>query len=450
MKSLKQKLNKLPKTPGVYYFYDKKGELLYIGKASSLKSRVGSYFLKISQYAGKTQVLVEKIADIKIKKTDSVLEALILEANEIKKYLPPYNIRAKDDKTFVDIVITKEEFSRVLIVRPTEDLKYEIKKVYGPYTSAKSAREAIKILRKIFPFHSRNEKSEKKCLDFHIGLCPGPYVGAISKKDYAKNIRCIEMVLQGKKKGLIGNLEKEMKKLSREKKYEDAAGVRNKIFALRHIRDVALISTPPILPSAKGGQLVGGGAKRIVSLPAKGALDGVPHRIEAYDISNISGKYAVGSMVVFEDGEIAKDEYRKFKIKTVKETNDVGMLKEVLERRLNHKEWIKPDLILIDGGKGQVNGAVSVANKVYPPLPPLIKGGDKKMVFAEGDDSSILIVGVAKGPTRKKLDLYSSDDNAQKSFSAFFENKKLVAHIMGEAHRFAISYHRMLRQRGMK
>ncbi len=200
-------IKNIPRTPGVYYFYDKNGKLLYIGKAASLRTRVGSYFQKTTPSettpfpslsrrgnmeppplqggarGGKTAALVEKIADIKYKETDSVLEALILEANEIKKYLPPYNIRAKDDKTFVNIIITDEEFPRVLVTRPTEDLGIKVKKIYGPYTSAKSAREALKIIRKVIPYHSRGERSENKCLDFHLGLCPGPNAGAISRDD---------------------------------------------------------------------------------------------------------------------------------------------------------------------------------------------------------------------------------------------------------------------------
>ncbi|MFH0854454.1 MAG: UvrB/UvrC motif-containing protein, partial [bacterium] len=243
MIDLQKKIKELPKEPGVYYFYDAHRELLYIGKAASLRARVGSYFHKTTYGGnGKTGVLVNRIADVKIRKTDSVLEALILEANEIKKYLPPFNVRAKDDKTFVNIVITKEEFPRVLVMRPTEKLDYEVKKAYGPYTSAKSAREAIKILKKIFPFHSSKEKSEKKCLDFHIGLCPGPYIGAITKEDYMKNIRRIEAVLNGKKKGVIRKLEKDMNILAEAARYEEAAKTRDKIFALKYAQDVSLLS----------------------------------------------------------------------------------------------------------------------------------------------------------------------------------------------------------------
>lgn len=407
-RKLKEKLNKLPKKPGVYYFYDKNGKLLYIGKAASLRIRVGSYFKKNIQ-DNKTQALAEWIDDIKFKETDSVLEALILEALEIKKYLPPYNIRAKDDKTFVNIIITDEEFPRVLVARPTEDVGVKIKKTYGPYTSAKSAREALKIIRKIIPFHSRKEHSEGKCLDFHLGLCPGPYAQAITKEDYGKNIRRIENILQGKKINVLQAFEQDMKKFASENRFEEAAKARDKIFALKHIRDTALIEGQSHPAPVKSGEI---------------------HRIEAYDISNISGKYAVGSMVVFEDGQISKDEYRKFKIRTVSGANDIAMLSEVLERRLKHSEWPAPDIILMDGGKAQVNAANDIINKY---------------------GLNISAVGAAKGQTRKGLDLYFADSKTPLS-PPFLKggglDRKLIAHIMSEAHRFAIAYHRVLRKKG--
>lgn len=437
--NIKEKIKDLPAVPGVYYFYGKNGKLLYIGKAASLKSRVSSYFQK-TIHDNKTQALVEAIEDMKYRKTDSVLEALILEANEIKKYLPPYNIRAKDDKTFVNIVITKEEFPRVLVSRPTEDLKVEIKKTYGPYTSAKSARNALKILRKIFPFHARSEHSEKKCLDFHLGLCPGPYNGLISKKDYSKIIKRIEMVLSGKKKNVLSNLEKEMRRLSKEKKFEDAAAVRDKIFALKHIQDTALLASSEMTFFERQSGIYEEEkiennleiAKKIQNSNSRNFKRDIGtnnsfYRIEAYDISNISGKFAVGSMVVFEDGEIAKDEYRKFKIRTIKEANDIAMLGEVLGRRFKHNEWKLPDLILMDGGKAQVNAAQSVLDEFKLDIP---------------------VIGVAKGPTRKNLDFYFPDKKVDSKNMEKKINKKIIAHIMSEAHRFAITYHRLLRKKG--
>jgi excinuclease ABC subunit C len=255
---------------------------------------------------------------------------------------------------------------------------------------------ALKIMRKIFPFHSLPQKTEKGCLDFQIGTCPGPYAGAISKADYMKNIRGIKMILEGKKKSLVGSLEKEMKELSKDHEYEKAAVIRNKIFALKHIRDVALLTND--------------------QQPATYNLQ--PKRIEAYDISNILGKYATGSMIVFTDGQMDKDEYRKFKIKTVEGINDVEMVKEIIRRRLWHKEWSYPNLILIDGGIGQYNGVREIIKEAGLQIP---------------------VAALAKGPTRKGEKLYSSIPIRM--------DINFIKAIRDEAHRFAIRYHRKLRKK---
>jgi excinuclease ABC subunit C len=448
--TLKKKIAKLYKSPGVYIFKDKNGRILYIGKAASLRSRVGSYFSQLhdaNQRINANQrianrpieAMIHQVADIETRQTDSVLEALILESHLIKKYQPKYNAMGKDDKSFAYFVITKEEFPRVLILRKNElenKFKYvipslsrnllktkekldpstplrsaqddiNVNKIYGPYTSRKQMEIALKIMRKIFPFHNLAQHSEKGCLDFQIGTCPGPYAGAISEADYMKNIRGIKMILEGKKKSLVKKLENEMQEYSKNHEFEKAANIRNKIFALKHIQDIALISKETPLPQ---------------SLSSRGASEDMERfsRIEAYDISNIFGKYATGSMIVFTNGQVDKSEYRKFKIKTIEGINDVEMMKEVLRRRLRHKEWPFPDLILIDGGLGQYNGAREVIKEVGVDIP---------------------VVALAKGPTRKGEKIFSSiplkmDVNFLKA-------------IRDEAHRFAIWYHRKLRKKGL-
>ena len=217
LKLIKNIVANLPKSPGVYEFHDKKGKILYIGKATSLKDRVGSYFRSQSSTLGapKVELLVSQIADIKIHETDSVLEALILESNLIKKHQPKYNVMAKDDKSFGYFVITKEEFPRVVIFWKTELGKVPAKKIYGPYLSRHQMNVALKIIRRIFPFHSNKQPTEKGCLDFQIGRCPGPYAGAITRADYLKNIRNIEMIFRGEKKRLISTLKKEMKEYAK-------------------------------------------------------------------------------------------------------------------------------------------------------------------------------------------------------------------------------------------
>jgi excinuclease ABC subunit C len=417
---IKSKISKIPKSPGVYEFYDKQGKILYIGKATSLKDRVGSYFLKNAHLdRPNIEPMVSQIADIKVHKTDSVLEALILESNLIKKHQPKYNVMVKDDKSFGYFVVTKEKYPRVVILWKTELGKVAAKKIYGPYLSKHQMNIALKLIRRIFPFHSNKQPTEKGCLDFQIGKCPGPHAGIISRADYLKNIHGIEMILQGKKKNLLVELKKQMKTSAKNNEFEKAAEARNRIFALEHIRDVALITSES---SALGG------------FPGA-ELSGL--RIEGYDISNIGGDYAVGSMVVFKNGKSDKNEYRKFKIKTVFGIDDVGMMKEVLIRRFGNN-WQKPELILLDGGKGHLNMAQSVLN-------------DSKL--------DIPVIAVAKGPTRKKLDVYQSkflltylgrNEQIREKYNRILSDEKLLERIRNESHRFAISYHKKLRSKNWK
>lgn len=419
MSSMKEKILKLPQTPGIYIFKNKNGKILYIGKATSLRSRVNSYFSGIRD--PRIVKMVSQIADMKIQKTESVLEALILEANLIKKYQPKYNVKERDDKSFCYFVITKEKFPRVLIVRKTdlfsphpslratlspnrERRLWNADKIFGPYTSKKQMEIALKIIRKIFPFHSNNAKTEKGCLDFQMGRCPGPYAGIISKKDYRKNIRGIKMILKGKKKNLVRKLEKEMKVYAEQHEYERATEIRNKIFSLKHIRDVALLT---------------GEMRQEISYKKPEI------RIEAYDISDISGQHATGSMVVFTVNKPDKSQYRKFRIKTVKSIDDVGMMKEVLLRRFKN-DWPKPDLILLDGGVGHLNMGIGVLEDLELEIP---------------------IAAAAKGAERKKINLRFKNYDLRKEIKVILKNQELVKQIMAEAHRFAIGYHRKLRKK---
>ncbi|MEN8252423.1 MAG: GIY-YIG nuclease family protein [Patescibacteria group bacterium] len=410
MENIQQKLKKFPKTSGVYKFLNAEGTVLYVGKATSLRDRVRQYFSGQDTRGERIERLVLESTDIKIEETDSVLEALLLEAELIKKYQPKYNIEGKDDKSFSFFLITKEKFARVLILHKTDFDKekfqtsvYKQGRVFGPYTSRDQMQIALKIIRKIFPFHNRNEKSEKGCLTYQIGLCPGPYDDAITVKDYKKNMRNISLFLSGRKKKLLKDLNRDMKKYAKAEEFESAQKVKRQIFALEHINDIALIKkdfSPKARPSEK-------------------------LRFEAYDISHISGEHMVASMVVFVDGKPEKNKYRKFKIKAIEGINDVGAMREVLARRLNHLEdWGTPNLIILDGGKGHINMADNLWKKL---------------------DIKISVVAVAKGPTRKKLDIYKSEvvsvDNE------LLKDKVLIENLREEAHRFAIKYHKQLREK---
>ena len=392
---MKKLTQSIPETPGVYLFKGAKGELLYVGKAGNLKRRVSSYFNK--SHSDKTERLVDEIKKIDCIKTPTAIEALILEAELIKKFKPPYNFKEKDDKSFLYIEITREEYPRVLLVRGKEK---SVGERFGPFTSASDVRSAMGILRKIFPYSTHDADRigsyKKPCFNAQIGLCPGTCTGVIGKGEYKRNIRNLRLFLQGKRARLVKGLEKDMQAVAKALYFEEAGRLKRQLFALEHIQDVALISRSDIDTG-----------------PSMGI------RIEGYDISNISGTSSVGSMVVSMDGKPAKDEYRKFKIRTIHQSDDVGMLKEVLTRRFSHTSgWPLPVLVLVDGGRGQVNVARSVIEEAGLKIP---------------------VVGIAKGPTRKKNEFVGKIPEGVK--------EETLIQLRDEAHRFAVKYHKEVRSK---
>ncbi len=411
------KLNtKLPDLPGVYFF--KKGqEILYIGKATSLRDRVRSYFNTrvISERGGKIVKMVELATKIAFRKTDSVLEALILEAELIKKYKPKYNSSEKDDKSFNYVVITDEDFPRVLIERgrilnQKDKVNYKIKYLFGPYPHGAELRDALRIVRRIFPFRDRClpcvASAEqglvicKPCFNAQINLCPGVCSGEMTRAEYARQIRNIKLFFEGKKTSILRALKKEMKEMAGEKEFEKAGKTRNKIFALEHIQDVTLLM--------RGNEFG-------LSLNEKGV-----NRIEAYDVAHMAGENAVGVMVVVENGETKIGEYRKFKIRgEASRQSDVDSLKEILSRRMNHPEWRFPDLLVVDGARQQVN----VAEEIL-----------------KNNGLDIPVVGVVKDDHHKPKG-YIGDAELIKKYEA----EILLAN--SESHRFAIGFHKKLRDR---
>jgi excinuclease ABC subunit C len=413
MKSQDLKKYKLPDMPGVYLFKNK-GHVLYVGKATSLKDRVKSYFSSdLIQTRGPLLVdLIFKADKIDYIKTDSVLEAIILEVNLIKKYQPKYNTKEKDNKSFNYVVITKEDFPRILIARGREiekGLPYEVVDKFGPFTSGESLRTILKIIRKIFPYRDRCVPlSGKPCFNKQLGLCPGVCDGSMDSRDYAKIIKKIELILSGKINNLKNSLKKEMSTLAKKHEFERAKQVRDQIFALEHIQDVAIIASeattfsPPQLRRGDYSDNRGG-----------------CFRIEAYDAAHLFGTNNVGVMVVMEDGELKKSDYRKFKINNTK-GDDVGALKEMLERRLKHAEWPMPDLIVLDGGMAQIN---------------IVNQG---LSLALEGESLISIVAVTKDNHHKAKAIIGPEDLVNKY-------KKEILLINSEAHRFAIAFHRQKR-----
>lgn len=423
MKSQQMKKIALPDKPGVYFFLKGK-EILYIGKATSLKDRVRSYFgPDLIKTRGMLLVdMVARAETVKYIETDNVLEALILEANEIKKHKPYYNTKEKDDKSFNYVCITDDELPKVITKRGKDLDKNKYKKVFGPFTSGMQLREALKIIRKVFPFIDEKTKNH---YEFYRQLNLAPNLE--KKKEYLNNIKHIILFFEGKKKSIINSLKKEMFALAKEKHFEKAGEVKRKIFALNHINDIALIksdsyadnkiSGPSPFFGRNSGDKVGPSDTEI-------SLSAPSFRIEAYDIAHMSGKNMVGVMVVVEGGEVNKSEYKKFKIRTQIDANDTGALAEVLERRLAHNEWPMPKLIVVDGGKAQINVALKILNKYGIKIP---------------------VASVLKDEKHKPKDILISERQGLTLFKKKYEREILLAN--SEAHRFAIKYHKNMRDK---
>ncbi|MEK7573804.1 MAG: excinuclease ABC subunit UvrC [Patescibacteria group bacterium] len=414
----------MPSNPGIYLFLNEKSEVLYVGKAKNLKKRVSSYFAKKNNLGEKTQLLISKIKKIKAIKTHSELEALLLEADFIKKHQPQYNSRLTDGKAYPLIRVTiSDRYPKVLIARKAS----ESKSIYfGPYPSAGSMKIVLKILRKIFPFQSVINHPRKICLYNHLGLCPCPPVfdSPYLKKEYKKNIKHLTQFLNGKTEKVIKDLEEERNQESTEEHFEKASQAQKKIDSIRIVTSpVYKLFDEEINPNLKQDVLDGQGGELTNTLNLNGYKIPNLKRIECYDISNISGKFAVGSMIVFTNGEASKSLYRKFKIRYAKEEpNDFAMMEEVLRRRFKHPEWPFPDLLVVDGGKGQVSVALKVLNQKNLEIP---------------------LIGLAK----REETIVTSDlkeINLSKDSPALL----LIMRIRDEAHRFAITYHRNLRSKG--
>ena len=454
---------KLPDSPGVYFFKSRR-KILYIGKATSLRDRVRSYFSTGLGDARSSVIvaMIEEAKSISWQKTDSVLEALILEANLIKRHQPKYNTDEKDDKSYNYLIITKEDFPRVLVVRGRELFsslfakRYSLVATYGPYPQGRSLIEALKIVRKIFPFRDkcipcntsntlgislsansreladsntrrqgdtsqvRSHLACRPCFNRQIGLCPGVCSGEMGKREYARTIRHIKTLFSGKIKTLMRTLEKEMRAEAKAERYEKAQELRRQINALQHIRDVSLIknedgvSSRRIRLSANSREL----ADNVDSYSRAVNSANINTRIEAYDVAHTSGTETVAVMTVVNNGEPEKESYRKFKIKTAK-NDDIGALKEVLSRRLAHDEWPLPQVFVVDGSTAQLHAATSVLKEagIGIPIVAVVKNEFHKPERLIGDARVIEILG-------KEILLANQ-----------------------EAHRFAVSYHRTRRRR---
>lgn len=550
----------LPEKPGVYIMKNALGEVIYVGKAKVLKSRVRQYFQSSKNHSEKVKVMVSHISEFEYIVTDSEMEALILECNLIKKYRPKYNILLKDDKYYPFIkVTTNEEFPRVFVTRTYAK---DGNKYFGPYTDAGAVYETIDLIKKIFPIRTCklniSERSNKirPCLNYHINLCKAPCAGYINKEEYKKIINDIIDLLNGKNHKIVEALRGEMEEAAENLQFEKAANLRDKIAAVERIAEkqkifmgnfededfiniysdekdsilqvfflregkvmgrehfmlentaseskdkilgeflkgfyggTALIPKSIYVPEVEDGELLEQwltmkrGSKVWIKIPKKGDkrqlldmveknakltleqfkikilrdkeihtvalkelaeilnLDYLPHRLEAYDISNIQGVDSVGTMIVFEEGKPKNSDYRRFKIKSVKGANDYDSMREILERRFKHgleeikniqernlelskgKFCVFPDLILMDGGKGQVNVALEVLKSLNIDIP---------------------VCGMVKDDKHRTRGLIYN--NEELIINPNSNVMQLITRIQDEVHRFAISYHRSLRDK---
>lgn len=472
----KTKSKKIPDTPGVYFFLGSKKEVLYIGKATSLRDRVRSYFAPdIAEVRSQLIAnMVAKAKSIDWRQTDSVLEALILEAHLIKNYKPHYNTDEKDDKSWNYVVITNEEFPIIELKRGKELQANSIAKaandfrtstlvkksfaagastasknhplarglhkttplsldepfqkgsfasatenggylyVFGPFPHGLQLKEALKLIRKIFPYRdtkcvpcdaqiAKGAKHCRPCFNRSIGLCPGVCTGEVSRAEYRKIIRRIALFFEAKKPTLIKSLERDMQTAARDENFEEAAQLRKQIFALNHIQDVSLIKDEYRSPSTSFGAMR-------------------PWRIEAYDAAHLRGTAAVGVMTVVEDGAARPSEYRKFRLRQAKAGDDPGALKEILSRRLGHEEWPMPRLIVVDGATAQINVAESLLKELGIKIP---------------------VVGVVKDEKHRPREIRGPSTSLGTGDRDLIKDRErdiLLAN--AEAHRFAIGYHR--------
>lgn len=559
--NIEEELKKLPSQPGVYIMHDRRDEIIYVGKAISLKNRVRQYFQSSRNKTAKIEQMVSRIARFEYIITDSELEALVLECNLIKEHRPRYNTMLKDDKTYPYIKVTvNEDFPRVLFSR---EMKKDKCKYFGPYTSAGAVKDTIELIHKLYQIRTCNRNlprdigKERPCLNYHIKQCQAPCQGYINKEDYGKSISQALEFLGGKYSPVITMLEEKMQAASEEMDYEKAIEFRDLLNSVKQIaqkqkitdsgmedRDIIAMAKDekdavvqvffvregrligrehfhvnigaaednqqiltgfvkqfyagtPFVPkelwvqtgleddtvieewlSAKRGQKVKimvprkGQKERLVELAEKnaalvlsqdkekikreelrtiGAMNEVGNwlgltevrRIEAFDISNISGFESVGSMIVYENGKPKRNDYRKFKIKWVKGANDYASMHEVLTRRFSHglkeAEELKekgvdeefgsftrfPDLIMMDGGRGQVNIALQVIRDLGLAIP---------------------VCGMVKDDNHRTRGLYYN--NVEIPIDRHSEGFKLITRVQDEAHRFAIEYHRSLRSKG--
>jgi excinuclease ABC subunit C len=404
-------LANLPQRPGVYLLKKDK-QVIYVGKALNLRDRVKTHLKTNNPLSPRASQMREQVNDVDFIPVRSDFEALLLEINLIKKHTPLYNVKLKDDKDYLYLKITDEDFPRVLSVRK-RDLEGSLYYL-GPFPNATIVRRTLRSLRRLFPYCSEKRKTGKPCFYFHLGLCSGACTLTVSQRDYKRMIKRMIDFLEGKTQKVLTSWQKEMETLSKNQQFEQAASVRDRLsgvnYLLQENRASDYMTKPDLLEDIM--------EQEQTELQNLLGVSTSIIRIECYDISNTQGSYSVGSMVVFSGGQPDKSQYRRFRIKKTPGINDYASLQEVLRRRF-HNSWQLPDLIVVDGGKGQLHAAVEVKQELRIKIPFISLAKREEEIYTD---------------TGVKLTLKRTNPALQ-----------LIQRLRDEAHRFAITYHRKLR-----
>lgn len=437
MENPTETLARLPHLPGIYIYKDAAKSVLYVGKAKDLKRRVTQYFQTDTAVGAKTTLLVSQIDSIHTITTNSEFDALLLESKLIRTYLPKYNVIARDDKSPLYVCITTdEELPRILWIRKNSLVAQKRYKIFGPFQSGRTARSVLRQIRKIIPYCTQVSRNGRPCFYTHIGQCePCPSVITPLDPDesrtklvkaYRKNIHAIVAILSGKSLTLLHDLERQMQKQAQLNHFEEAQKLKLQVSGIRmllnhHYDPHVYMQNESFAQDVRAQEEID---LRMALAPYYPNISKI-EKIECIDISNTQGSFATGSLVVMEYGIPDKQHYRRFKIRTQNSPNDFVMIAEVLRRRLLHKEWRYPDLLVIDGGKGQVSSAIEILDELSIHIP---------------------IVGLAK--RFEEIIVPTSSGWHVLRLEPSHKGLLLLERIRDESHRFALGYHRKLRKKG--
>jgi excinuclease ABC subunit C len=441
MRTLEDKISELPTVPGVYFHKDKTGEIIYIGKAANLRNRVRQYFQKSRGFDPKTDILVSEIADIDWTEVETEADALFLEAELVRRYQPRFNILLRDDKSLQYVRISyKSDYPTVTLVRRPLDDGAEY---FGPYINGLAVKKALRYLRRAFPYAISRPNSQKRAnLYYHLGLDPGLEEGRTSLEAYRANLRKLMQYLHGNRVNLMREIEKDMKKAAKQKDFELAAKYRNQLQCLQALSRQILFSDRELQDASKD--------QALVDLADLLGLSKPPRRIEGFDISHMQGTDNVASMVVFVSGLPDKTSYRKFKMR-LGGNDDFAHMAETIKRRLrdeNVKKWGIGDLMLIDGGKGQLSVALDARDGCGKAIPMfgLAKRQEEIIIHKTRSNQQLDIAGMVEKARKAKAFVNESEDFINIELPKDTHAVKLLQRIRDESHRFAVSYHSTLKR----